>query len=71
MRDIKVIDSLYQANHRDYHHVSRVERFANAVEDTRNEGTGVSIEDIAKCFRYQFDKAEIKSLITELSKGKL
>lgn len=40
--------------------------FAEVVAMTRQERTAVSIEDIAKCFRYQFDEAELDTLITEL-----
>ncbi len=70
MKDIKVMDSIYQAMN-EYPYISNVERFAEAVSDTRNETRGVAIEEIAKCFRYQFDEAELESLIRELSKGKL
>ena len=45
-----------------------IEFFAEAVAQTRNEKNGVSIEDIAKCFRAQFDESELASLIKELSK---
>ena len=45
-----------------------VEFFAEAVSRTRNEGvTGVSIKDIAKCFKAQFDEAELSALIHELN----
>ena len=44
--------------------------FAEIVALSRQEPGG-AIEDIAKCFRYQFDEAELASLIKELSKGKI
>ena len=39
--------------------------FAESVALTRQE-PGVSIRDIAKCFKKQFDKEELKSLLIEL-----
>ncbi len=39
--------------------------FAEAVALTRQE-PGVSIADIAKCFKKQFDDAEIATLVYEL-----
>jgi len=39
--------------------------FAEAVAFTRKEPV-VSIRDIAKCFKAQFDEAELESLINEL-----
>ena len=42
--------------------------FAEAVARTRLEGSGVAIADIAKCFKKQFDEAELESLIRELNK---
>ena len=42
--------------------------FAETVAMTRQESTGVSIKDIAKCFKAQFDEVELKSLIKELNK---
>lgn len=42
--------------------------FAEAVAITRRK-SGVSIEDIGKCFRYQFDEEELSMLIHELNKG--
>lgn len=44
--------------------------FAETVAMTRQESTGVSIEDIAKCFKAQFDEAELKSLVKELTQLK-
>jgi hypothetical protein len=44
--------------------------FADYLDHVRQEH-GLPIEDIAKCFRYQFDEAELSSLIVELQKGKL
>lgn len=49
------------------HREENINNFANALEDARSESMGISIEDIGKCFRYQFDEAELKSLIKELS----
>ena len=70
MKDIKVIDTLKEIetlqNFR-----NPIEYFANAVEMTRRQDLGISIEDISKCFRYQFDEAELASLIKELNKGKI
>jgi hypothetical protein len=45
--------------------------FAEAVGMTRKEATGVSIEDIGKCFRKQFDEVELSQLIHELNKSKI
>jgi len=53
------------------HKEENINNFANALEDARNERTGVSIEDIAKCFRYQFAEEELVAFINELSKGNL
>ena len=44
--------------------------FAEAVAYTRKE-PGVSIEDIGKCFRAQFDEAELLALTHELTKPKI
>ena len=74
MTDIKVIDTLkklqsdeewWKGKH------SPIEFFAEAVAITREERGGVSIEDIAKCFRYQFSEEELSSLIKELNKPKI
>jgi hypothetical protein len=72
MKDIKVFDDLnammedqkwWGGKH------SPVEFFAEAVARTRNEGvSGVSIEDIARCFKAQFDEAELSALVNELQK---
>ncbi len=71
MNDIKVIDTLKEM---DYIEKARlnfpVGFFAEAVAYTRKE-PGVSIEDIGKCFRAQFDEAELSALIHELNKPKL
>jgi hypothetical protein len=70
-KDIKVMDTLKQyVEDRVNFGVSLTEHFANAVELTRGE-PGISIEAIAKCFRYQFDEVELSALIHELNKGKL
>lgn len=71
MNDIKVIDTLreiqsdqewWNGKH------SPIEFFAEAVARTRQEDEtkGVSIRDIARCFKAQFDKAEVDLLIREL-----
>lgn len=53
------------------HKEENINNFANALEDARSETLGVSIEDIGKCFRYQFDEAELVAIINELNKGTL
>lgn len=69
-KDIKVLDTIKEIEVlQDFQ--NPIEYFANAVEMTRRGDLGVSIEDVGKCFRYQFDTFEIISLIHELSKGKL
>ena len=71
MNDIKVMDTLEELNYLDFARQKfPVGFFAEAVAYTRKE-PGVSIEDIGKCFRHQFDKAELESLIRELKKSKL
>ena len=40
--------------------------FYFAVKDTRQEATGVSIKNIAKCFVELFDEAELEFLIRQL-----
>ena len=40
--------------------------FAEAVHRTRQQDGGVSIREIAKCFKGQFDEAELEALIREL-----
>ena len=73
MKDIKVMDTLreiqsdqewWNGRH------SPIEFFAEAVARTRQENPamGVSIEDIARCFKAQFDSSEIISLVLALSK---
>jgi hypothetical protein len=74
-RDIKVIDTLRQLQAELAHGTPKYEynplaMFAEAVALTRMEN-GVPIQDIAKCFRYQFDAAELDALTKELQKGKL
>jgi len=68
MNDIKVKDTLEQM---DYLEWAREKYplgfFVEAVAFTRQEG-GVSIEDIAKVFKAQFDEAELEALIRELNK---
>lgn len=71
MKDIKVIDTLREMEEdskwwREPHHP--IEFFAEAVARTRMEISGISIEDIAKCFKAQFTSEEIESLIKELTK---
>jgi hypothetical protein len=68
MQDIKVIDSIRdfvesKMGEKPYHPLSF---FAESVALTRQE-PGVSIEDIAHCFKAQFDFEEVQSLIRELS----
>lgn len=68
MEDIKVMDTLKELDYREWAREKfPVGFFAEAVAYTRKE-PGVSIEDIAKCFKVQFDKTELESLIKELSK---
>lgn len=67
MKDIKVMDSIRDSIESRLA-FSPLEHFANAVEDTRMKRGGVSIRDIAKCFKAQFDEAELQSLINELQK---
>lgn len=75
MKDIKVIDTLRDIEKDE----ARLQRnatlpfhplafFAEVVAMTRQEETAVSIEDIAKCFRHQFDRDELLALIHELNK---
>ena len=72
MKDIKVMDSVREfveskLQEKPYHPLAF---FAESVALTRQE-PGVSIEDIGKCFRAQFDEAELSSLIHELNKPKI
>lgn len=43
-----------------------VDFFSDVVAGTRNEITGVSIEEIAECFKEHFEKEEIEALIKSL-----
>ena len=74
MKDIKVFDDLnaMMADQKWWGEAhSPVEFFAEAVARTRNEGKkGVSIKDIARCFKAQFDEAELSALIHELNQSK-
>lgn len=68
MNDIKVGDTIEEMKYLEHAREKfPLGFFAEAVAYTRKE-PGVSIEDIAKCFKFQFDKAELESLIKELSK---
>lgn len=66
MNDIKVIDTLREMQREEsqkdpvYHALAF---FAESIAIARND---VPIEDIAKCFKAQFDEAELKALIKEL-----
>ena len=68
MKDIKVRDTLREIEKEEefYRYATPVMLFAEAVADTRMEKGGVSIRDIAKCFKKQFDNAELESLVKEL-----
>lgn len=75
MKDIKVLDSLKElASNEAYviaaYYSNPLLFLAEAVSLTRKE-PGVSIEDIGKCFRMQFDEAELSALIHELNKPKM
>jgi hypothetical protein len=71
MQDIKVIETINKWIQEDknigfppiYHPLAF---FAEAVALTR-QGPGVSIENIAKCFKAQFDDEELKALINNLT----
>ena len=68
MNDIKVIDTLKEMaeaenNPKPFHPIAF---FAENLAITRRGG--ISIEDIAKCFKAQFDKDELDALIKELTK---
>jgi len=70
MDDIKVADTFNKIEElTDFR--NPLDHFANAVDMTKRQDLGVSIEDIGKCFRHQFDEAELEALIKELNKGKL
>ena len=67
--DTKVFDTLGQIMEdqewwRGKHSV--IEFFAEAVARTRLETGGVSIRDIARCFKAQFDASELQALVQEL-----
>lgn len=71
MKDIKVMDTLREMRKDvDYimnsYYYSPILFFAEAVSLTRKE-PGLSIQDIAMCFKKQFDTAELKSLVKELT----
>jgi len=75
MKDIKVLETFKEImDDQEWwagkHHP--IEFFAEAVARTRQEdiSKSVSIENIAKCFKAQFDEAEIIALIKELNKPK-
>lgn len=71
MKDIKVRDTLEELAYIDHAREKfPVGFFAEAVAYTRKE-PGVSIKDIGKCFRAQFDEAELSALIQELQKPKI
>ncbi len=74
MKDTKVIDTLKGLEEDTFVFDARFKHplgfFAEAVAFTRKE-PGVSIQDIAKCFKFQFDKAELESLVKELHQTKL
>jgi len=68
MKDIKVKDTLEKMNYLDWAREKYpLGFFVEAVVFTRQE-KGVSIEDIAKVFKAQFDEAELEALIKELTK---
>jgi len=72
-KDIKVINTLkeIQADQEWWNgRHSPIEFFAEAVARTRQENRemGVSIVDIAKCFKAQFAEEEVVALINELNK---
>lgn len=67
-KDIKVRDTLEELSYLEHAREKfPVGFFAEAVAYTRKE-PGVSIEDIGRCFRAQFDEAELSALIHELNK---
>lgn len=74
MNDVKVMDTLNQIEEDEKYfknlHYTPVLFFAEAVALSRGE-PGVSIEEIGKCFRHQFDESELECLVAELNKGKL
>ena len=70
MNDIKVWDTIKDLEDEAQALSTPLGFFAEAVAISRRE-PGVSIENIGKCFRFQFDEAELTALIKELNKGKL
>lgn len=71
MKDIKVIDTLRELAQAELNAnmpLHPVAFFAECLAVSRREESGISIEDIAKCFKAQFDGPELKSLIVELKK---
>ncbi len=71
MKDIKVIDTLKKLQSDEEWWAGRhspIEFFAEAVAITREERGGVSIKDIARCFKAQFAEEEMVALINELNK---
>jgi hypothetical protein len=73
MKDIKVFESLQNMMDEDSwwfkQKHSPIEFFAEAVARTRQEDVnkGVSVKDIARCFKAQFDETELSALIHELN----
>jgi len=71
--DIKVIDTLKEIQEDQAWWAGKhspIEFFAEAVARTRqeNQEMGVSIKDIARCFKAQFSEEEVVALINELNK---
>ena len=71
-KDIKVIDTIREMEEDsqifDARYLHPLGFFAEAVAFTRKE-PGVSIKDIAKCFKFQFEKEELERLIKELQRS--
>ena len=69
IKDIKVQDTVNQVDYILSLMLSGqgIPLFAEAVAQTRKERGGCSIQDIAKCFKAQFAKEEVESLIKELN----
>ena len=69
MNDIKVMDTLRELEQAELNAnlpIHPIAFFAENLAVARRENSGISIEDIAKCFKAQFDEAELESLIKEL-----
>jgi len=68
IKDIKVQDTVNQIDYVSSLMLSGqgIPLFAEAVAQTRKERGGCSIQDIAKCFKAQFEEEELESLIKEL-----